>query len=83
MSILGVLTGLKGEVNTYGVFHKALRIVGIYVGSVSTFEAFARAVEANRIRPVIDRVFAFDEARAAYEYLASGAHFGKVVVRVS
>lgn len=83
MSILGVLTGLKGEVNTYGVFHKALHIVGIYVGSVSMFEAFARAVEANRIRPVIDRVFPFDEARAAYEYLASGAHFGKVVVRVS
>lgn len=83
MSILGVLTGVKGEVNTYGVFHKALHIVGIYVGSVSMFESFARSIEANKIRPVIDRSFAFDDARAAYEYLASGAHFGKVVIDVA
>jgi NADPH:quinone reductase-like Zn-dependent oxidoreductase len=82
MSILGVLTGTKGEVNTYGIFHKTLRVAGIYVGSVVMFERFVRALEAAAIKPVIDRVFAFDEARAAYEHLASGAHFGKVVVRV-
>ena len=37
---------------------------------------------ANRLEPVIDRVFGFDEAPAAYRYLESGAHFGKVVIRV-
>jgi NADPH:quinone reductase-like Zn-dependent oxidoreductase len=31
---------------------------------------------------VIDEVFPFAEARAAYEHLASGKHFGKVVIRV-
>lgn len=82
MSILGVLTGMRGEVNTYGVFHKALRIAGIYVGSVAMFEGFLRAVEASRLAPVIDRTFAFAEAREAYAYLASAAHFGKVVVRL-
>lgn len=82
MSILGVLTGGRGEVNTYNVFHKGLRVHGVYVGSVRMFEALNRAVEARAIHPVVDKVFAFDEARAAYEYLASGAHFGKVVIRV-
>ena len=82
MSLLGVLTGLKGEVNTYGVFHKGLRVHGVYVGSGRMFEALNRAISTSMIHPVVDRVFAFDEVRAAYEHLASGAHFGKVVIRV-
>lgn len=82
MSLLGVLTGTKGEINTYGVFHKTLRVAGIYVGSVAMFERFTRAIEAARIEPIIDRVFAFEDARAAYEHLASGAHFGKVVIQL-
>jgi NADPH:quinone reductase-like Zn-dependent oxidoreductase len=82
MSILGVLTGVRGEVNTYGIFHKALRIAGVYVGSISMFEGLVRALEASKIEPVIDRVFGFGEVKDAYAHLASGAHFGKVVVRV-
>ncbi len=46
------------------------------------FEGLIRALEARKIDPVIDRTFAFGEARAAYDYLASGQHFGKVVIRV-
>ena len=83
MSLIGVLTGARGEVNTAGVFHKALHIRGIYVGSRRMFEALNRALAVTQVRPIIDRVFNFDEARAAYEYLASGAHFGKVVILVN
>lgn len=82
MSILGVLTGSKGEVNTYNVFHKGLRVHGVYVGSRRMFESLNRALAVTGLRPIVDRVFAFDQARAAYEYLASGAHFGKVVIRI-
>jgi NADPH:quinone reductase-like Zn-dependent oxidoreductase len=82
MGLIGVLTGVRGEVNTAGIFHKALGIRGIYVGSRRMFEALNRALTVNKLRPVIDRVFDFDQARAAYEYLASGAHFGKIVIRV-
>ncbi len=46
------------------------------------FEALNQALSVTRVRPVVDRAFDFDDARAAYEYLASGAHFGKVVIRV-
>jgi NADPH:quinone reductase-like Zn-dependent oxidoreductase len=55
---------------------------GIYVGSRRMFEALNRAIVTTGLQPVIDRVFPFDEARAAYDHLASGAHFGKVVIRV-
>jgi NADPH:quinone reductase-like Zn-dependent oxidoreductase len=46
------------------------------------FVAMLRAIELHAIRPVIDRVFPFAEARAAYHYLESGVHFGKVVISV-
>ncbi len=80
MSILGVLTGTRGEVNTYAIFHRTLRVAGVYVGSVAMFESLLRAVEASGLEPVIDRTFPFDQARAAYEHMAAGAHFGKVVI---
>ncbi len=82
MSILGVLTGTQGPVNTYAIFHKNLRVHGVYVGSVAMFEDLVRAIDATKIEPVIDSVFPFAEARAAYQHLDSGAHFGKVVVTV-
>jgi NADPH:quinone reductase-like Zn-dependent oxidoreductase len=82
MSLLGVLTGGRGEVSTYGVFHKALTVRGIYVGSRRMFEALVRATITTGLRPVIDRVFPFNEVRAAYEHLASARHFGKVVIQV-
>jgi NADPH:quinone reductase-like Zn-dependent oxidoreductase len=60
---------------------KGVRIQGIFVGSREMFEAMNRAIALHRIRPVIDRVFPFNEAREALHYMASGAHFGKVVLR--
>ncbi|NTX04523.1 NAD(P)-dependent alcohol dehydrogenase [Myxococcus sp. CA040A] len=80
MSMLGVLTGGRGEVNLHSVFYRRQTVHGVYVGSVSMFERFVAALEHTRIRPVIDRVFGFDDARAAWEHLASGQHLGKVVV---
>lgn len=82
MSLLGILAGTQGPVNTYAIFQKNIRVYGVYVGSVAMFEALVRALDATRIEPVIDKVFPFAEARAAYEHLASGTHFGKVVIRL-
>ncbi|MGC4068482.1 MAG: NAD(P)-dependent alcohol dehydrogenase [Polyangiaceae bacterium] len=82
LSLIGVLTGVKGEINTYALIHKRIHVCGIYVGSTQTLRNLVSALEISRIRPIVDRVFSFDEARAAYDYLASGRHFGKVVIRV-
>jgi NADPH:quinone reductase-like Zn-dependent oxidoreductase len=83
MSLLGILAGTQGPINTYAIFHKNIRIRGVYVGSVEMFGRLVRVLEHSTIDPVIDSVFTFDGARAAYEHLASGAHFGKVVIRLT
>jgi len=80
ISLIGVLTGQTGEINPLPAIMKSVRIQGIYVGSRDMFEAMLRAVTAHQIRPVIDKVFPFSEAKEALHYMSSGAHFGKIVV---
>ena len=82
IAFVGVLTGRAAPIATGLLLTKSLRLTGIYVGSRAMFERLLAALEQSQLRPVIDRVFAFDEAPAALAYLASGAHFGKVVVRL-
>jgi NADPH:quinone reductase-like Zn-dependent oxidoreductase len=79
--MIGVLAG-GGEIDPRFIFVKQAKIQGIYVGSRRMFEEMNRAIGASGMRPVIDRVFDFGDVRAAYEYLESGAHFGKVCIRV-
>jgi NADPH:quinone reductase-like Zn-dependent oxidoreductase len=55
---------------------------GIYVGSRAMYEAMNAAVTANKIKPVIDKTFGFDQALDAYRYQQSGAHFGKVAIAI-
>ncbi len=80
ISLIGVLSGQSGEVNPLPATMKGVRIQGIFVGSREMFEAMNRAVALHQIRPVIDRVFPFEEAKEALHYMQSGAHFGKVVI---
>jgi NADPH:quinone reductase-like Zn-dependent oxidoreductase len=46
------------------------------------FEAMNRAITVSRLKSIIDKVFSFDDAPAAYRYLQSAQHFGKVVISV-
>ena len=78
--LIGVLTG--GQIDPLPIMQKAMDLRGIFVGSREMFEAMTRAVAFHRIQPVIDRVFPFEEAQAAYRHLESQAHLGKVVIRL-
>jgi NADPH:quinone reductase-like Zn-dependent oxidoreductase len=40
------------------------------------------AIAVNRMKPVVDKTFAFTEAKAAFAHMASGAHFGKVAIDI-
>jgi NADPH:quinone reductase-like Zn-dependent oxidoreductase len=80
ISLIGVLSGQSGEVNPLPATMKSVRIQGIFVGSREMFEAVNRAVAIHKIRPVVDKVFAFTEVKEALHYMQSGAHFGKVVI---
>jgi NADPH:quinone reductase-like Zn-dependent oxidoreductase len=83
VSIIGGLSGGANQLNPGLIFSKRANVQGISVGSTQTFETMNAAMAANRIKPVIDRVFGFDETKAAYEHMAAGAHFGKIVIRVT
>lgn len=83
ISLIGVLSGISGDVQLAPVLHKAITIGGIYVGSRAMFEEMNRFITKKRLEPVIDRVFTLTESTAAFSHLESGQHFGKVVIRVS
>ncbi|HLT02080.1 MAG TPA: NAD(P)-dependent alcohol dehydrogenase [Geminicoccaceae bacterium] len=78
IALIGVLTG--GQINPTPIMRKSLTVHGIYVGSRAMFEAMNRAIAAAGLRPIIDRTFAFDDARAAYHHMQTAAHLGKIVV---
>ena len=82
ISAVGNLSG-HATINPGALFAKRASLCGIQVGSRDMFEDMNRAIAVTKLKPLIDRVFEFTDARAAYEHLASGRHFGKVVIRVS
>lgn len=82
VSVIGVLGGGGAEVSPGPVLMRSLRLQGIHVGSREMFEAMNRAIETHRMRPIVSRVFGFGEAKAAMHHMASGAHFGKVVIKL-
>jgi NADPH:quinone reductase-like Zn-dependent oxidoreductase len=80
VAVIGVLASGSG-LDPVRVLMKSLRVQGILVGSRRMFEEMNRAIILKRLRPVIDRTFAFEQAREALEYMASGSHFGKIVLK--
>ena len=83
ITMIGNLSGPATELNPGLIMARRANIQGISVGSTQMFEAMNRAIAANRIKPVIDKVFGFDDVKAAYHHMAAGAHFGKIVIRVA
>ncbi|MGY8605528.1 zinc-dependent alcohol dehydrogenase family protein [Gluconobacter cerinus] len=78
ISLMGVLTGFEGPVDTGVLLEKRITLQGIYVGPVATL----RALVKTNIAPQIDRVFPFEDAEAAYDALQAAGHFGKLVIRI-
>jgi NADPH:quinone reductase-like Zn-dependent oxidoreductase len=79
---IGVLSGREQPLTITPILHKMLNIRGIYVGSRQQFLEMNRAIEQTRLRPIIDRVFSFGEAREAFTTMENASHFGKIVISV-
>ena len=80
VTLIGVLT--RGTLDPLAIFGSGAIVRPIYVGSRQMFEAMNRALALHRTLPAIDRVFAFEDVRAAYDHLKGATHVGKVVVRI-
>jgi NADPH:quinone reductase-like Zn-dependent oxidoreductase len=79
----GASGGFGARLDPFALIDGAKRLVGVLVGSRGMAEDLVRFVALHGLRPSLDRVFAFDDAPAAFAHLASGRHFGKVVIRVA
>jgi NADPH:quinone reductase-like Zn-dependent oxidoreductase len=82
IAMMGVLTGAVSDLRIAAIVMRQVRLQGITVGPRAGFEAMARAIGQHRMEPAVDRVFPFEEARAAFDYLAEQRHFGKVCIKI-
>lgn len=81
--VIGRVAGAGGVLIEPGaLIAGAKQLAGITAGSRAMLEDLVRFVDVNRIKPAIDRTFAFGEAKAAYAHVEQGLHFGKVVIDV-
>lgn len=80
VAVVGFVAGYDAKIGLRQLLGPMVRLQGIVVGSRTRFEAMNRAIEAHKIKPVIDRRFTLEEGAAAFSYLAKAGHFGKIVV---
>jgi NADPH:quinone reductase-like Zn-dependent oxidoreductase len=78
VAMIGILSGSAMATSLGLIITRQVRLQGVTVGHRDGFEAMLRAIEQHRLKPVVDRVFAFEELKEAMAYLQSGAQFGKV-----
>jgi NADPH:quinone reductase-like Zn-dependent oxidoreductase len=80
IALIGFLAAPDGDINPFPLMMKAGGLHGIGVGSTTMFEDMNHAIEINRIEPVIDKIFPFTDAAAAFRHLASRDFVGKIVI---
>jgi NADPH:quinone reductase-like Zn-dependent oxidoreductase len=78
--VIGVLSGFSQEIGIPSIFGKNLHVIGLSVGSRSTFGNMVSAIERNRMRPVVDRTFDFQAVPEALKLMQAGGHFGKIAI---
>lgn len=84
IAVIGVLAGGETAVSPVPIFMKSVKLQGIFVGSRQMFERLNQMLCLHtHLKPVVDTVFEFGEAREALKRMESASHFGKIVVRIS
>lgn len=78
----GATMGTVPEFNLHRLFWKQLRIIGATMGTDEDFAKMIEFVEQHKIVPVIDSVFSFEDAGAAFDKMNESGQFGKIVVKI-
>ncbi len=82
ISMIGVLSGISGEVPTAVLFQKNARISGITVGSQQHQLDMVKAIETHDLQPVIDSHYPLAQLADAFRHQESQGHFGKIVIDI-
>ena len=80
IAIIGIVAGAGDPFNPAALIGNSAKLQGLSVGSRDMFEAMCRMLELHRIEPVVDKVFPWTDAKAAFAAMAGGEHFGKIVL---
>jgi NADPH:quinone reductase-like Zn-dependent oxidoreductase len=82
ITLIGVLSRAAQNPPLQQLMRKCASLHGIFVGSRLMFERMNAFIETHHIKPVVDRTFEIDATVDAFRHHGSGAHFGKIVIRV-
>ncbi len=82
IAIIGGLSGFGASIRTTDLLLRSASASGIYVGSREDFEAMNALIEESKIKPLIDKVFSFEDAPAAYDYMQNASFMGKIVIKI-
>ena len=82
VALVGSLSGSGGSIPVRGLASRDIRFSSFFVGSRADFEEMNRFMTGHAIRPIVDRVFDFDEAEQAFDFIENGDFMGKVVIRL-
>jgi NADPH:quinone reductase-like Zn-dependent oxidoreductase len=80
ISVIGVLTGASTELALTPLLMQNLRLQGVLVGTREMHQRMNAAYAASRVQPIVAERFCFDDAPAAFEAMARGTHYGKIVL---
>lgn len=81
--IFGATTEDNVDFNLRKFFYGQYQLFGSTMGSREELRAMLGHMESYDMRPVVDKTFLLDQAQEAFDHLASGNQFGKVVLRIS
>ncbi len=80
---IGIYGGTAGKITNLSsqiIFWKQLNILGSTMGNHTEFDEMLKFVTNHKIHPIIETVFRFDEYQKAFDLMASGKQFGKIVI---
>jgi NADPH:quinone reductase-like Zn-dependent oxidoreductase len=80
--LMGVLTGVTGDIPTATFMRKQMKMQGMIVGSRRQQQDMVKGINASGVKPVIDKSFALANLADAFRYEESGSHFGKIGVDI-
>jgi len=82
IAMIGGLSGFASDVPVGQLMGLGASVSGIYVGSRADFEALNEFISAHKIKPIVDKTFALEDAPAAFAAMEEGEFFGKIVIRL-
>ena len=82
IALIGGVSGFASSLPAGPLLTLGARVTGIYVGSRAHFEALNAFLAEHQLRPHVGRVFAFEDAPAAFDLMENGDFFGKIVISI-